>query len=407
MENVSTDKKTATMALIMGTLAMLISFMAWSSISPLAKVFATDLHISLAAQKMLVATPVLLGSIMRIPMGILSDRLGGKKVYIGLMIFNLIPLIATPLVVNAAVASSNPSSYYGLMIFVALLLGMAGTSFAVSISYVSVWFPAEKQGQVLGVAGMGNIGNAVAALILPTIAGSTHDLSRVYYFLVGLTLVFMIIFALTTKEMPTNKNKTLGEALSVAKHTDTWVLSLFYMLTFGSFVAFGNLLPTLLSNPKTFNVALVSAGLLAASFSAIATFVRPMGGALADKIRPATLLLFSFIGILASSVFLVLGTVGKGNMTIFIAAIVIEALFAGIGNGIVFKMVPYVAKGNTGAVTGFVGAMGGLGGYFPTLVVAYFGQNLAMPFVFLGGFTVICILVLWFVFFYKQEHLVD
>ncbi len=414
MENISSNKKAATMALIMGTLAMLVSFMAWSSISPLAKVFATDLHVNIGYQKVLVAIPVLLGSIMRLPMGILSDKFGGKKVYLFLMGFTLLPLIATPLVINAAksglantAAVAAPTSYYWLMIFVALLLGMAGTSFAVSISYVSVWFPKEKQGQILGITGMGNIGNAVAALLLPTIAGPTHNLSTVYFFLVALTVVFMLIFAFTTTEMPTNKEKTVKEALSVAKNMDTWYLALFYMLTFGSFVAFGTLLPTLLSNPKTFNVALVSAGLLSAMFSAIATIIRPFGGTLADKIRPATLLFWAFLGILVSSVMLFFAAQGTGNLTLFIAAIVIEAIFAGLGNGIVFKMVPYVAKGNTGAVTGFVGAMGGLGGFFPPLVVAAFSNNLAMCFFFLGGFTVICGIVLVAVYFRGNHHTVE
>lgn len=404
MKFLQNDKTAATMALIMGTLAMLVSFMAWSSIAPLATAFAPKLGFvaGSGAQKMLVAVPVLLGSIMRIPMGILSDRLGGKKVFIGLMIFTLIPLFIIP----------NVHSY-SVMIWVALLLGMAGTSFAVAISYVSVWFPAEKQGLVLGIAGMGNIGNAVSALILPSLIGKGlhQNIGKAYTFLIILIVVFVILFALLTREMPVNKNKTIKEALSVAKEKDTWYLSLFYVLTFGSFMAFGNLIPTLIGkgNVNHFMIAstpaqvLVIAGFWAAGFSAIATLVRPVGGAMADKILPKRLLMLAFAGILVSTLIMAFGA---KNFNVLMTGIFLLALFAGIGNGVVFKMVPYVSKKNTGAVTGFVGAIGGLGGFVYPFIVAAIG-NLKTSFLVLSGFTIVCALVLYLVFFRGGDTVVE
>ncbi|GBG96735.1 nitrate/nitrite transporter [Lactococcus termiticola] len=402
MENVKNKKYAATMALIMGTLAMLVSFMAWSSIAPLATAFAPKLGFEAgsAAQKMLVAVPVLLGSIARIPMGILSDRLGGKKVYLALMVFTLIPLLIIPHVHS-----------YSVMLWVALLLGMAGTSFAVAISYVSVWFPAEKQGLVLGIAGMGNIGNAVSALILPTIIGANKDISKAYTFLVILMVIFIILFAVLTKEMPTDKNKTIGQALSVAKEKDTWYLSLFYMLTFGSFMAFGNLIPTLIGkgNVNHFVIAdspakvLVVAGFWAAGFSAVATLLRPVGGMLADKILPKKLLMLVFGGVLISTLIL---AAGSHSFAILMTGIFVLAVFAGIGNGVVFKMVPYVSKKNTGAVTGFVGAIGGLGGFIYPFVVAGIG-NLKTSFLVLTAFTILCAIVLYLVFFRGGDTVVE
>lgn len=401
MENISNDKKAATMALVMGTLAMLVSFMAWSSVAPLATAFAPKLGFvaGTGAQKVLVAVPVLLGSIMRIPMGILSDRLGGKKVFIALMIFTLIPLVIIPHITS-----------YTAMLWVLLLLGMAGTSFAVAISYVSVWFPAEKQGLALGIAGMGNIGNAVSALILPSIIGPAKHIDYAYNFLIVLIAVFTVIFALTTKEMPTDKNKTLSSALSVAKEKDTWYLSLFYMLTFGSFMAFGNLIPTLIGkgNVNGFVIAdnpalvLVIAGFWAAGFSAVATIMRPLGGAIADKILPKKMLMFVFAGVFVSTLVLAEGT---KNFAILMTGVFLLAIFAGIGNGVVFKMVPYVSKKNTGAVTGFVGAIGGLGGFVYPFVVAGIG-NLHISFLVLTGFTIICAIVLWAVFFRGGDTIV-
>ncbi|MDR0200156.1 MAG: MFS transporter [Streptococcaceae bacterium] len=402
MENTQNSKYAATMAIVMGTLAMLVSFMAWSSIAPLAKVFM--LHFGMTpgtgAQKMLVAVPVLLGSIMRIPMGILSDRLGGKKVFLALMIFILIPLAIIPHVHS-----------YAAMLWVGLLLGMAGTSFAVAISYVSVWFPKEKQGLVLGITGMGNIGNAVSALILPSLIGANQDIQKAYTFLIILLVIFIILFAVLTREMPTDKNKTIGQALSVAKEADTWYLSLFYMLTFGSFMAFGNLIPTLIGagNVLGFKIAntdarvLVVAGLWAAAFSAIATLVRPLGGVLADHVLPKKMLVIAFAGIFVSVLIMAFGT---KSFAALMTGILILAVFAGIGNGVVFKMVPYVSKSNTGAVTGFVGAIGGLGGFIYPFVVAAIG-NLKISFLVLAAFAVVCAIVLYLVFFRGGDTVVE
>ncbi|MCD2255661.1 NarK/NasA family nitrate transporter [Lactobacillus sp. CC-MHH1034] len=355
------NKTAAIMALVMGTLAMLVSFMAWSSLAPLANQITKMLSLSVSQKTFMIATPVLLGSIMRIPMGYLSDRFGGKKIYIALMIFVLIPLFLIPMALN--------SGSFGLLIFLAFLLGMSGTSFAVAISYVSVWYPPEKQGLVLGIASVGNIGNAVAALTLPKISQS-YNLSTVYYFLMVLLVIMIVLFFIFCKEMPTNKDKTLGQAFVVAKEANTWYLSLFYFLTFGLFVSLSNLLPALLSDQ--FQVNQINAGLWAAVFAAVATLVRPIGGSIADKVNPMKLLqvLFTLMALTGLLMAFALDSLG-----LFMTGIIVVAVLAGLGNGIVFKMVPFVSKGNTGTVTGFVGAIGGLGGYFPPLVMGVIKQQ--------------------------------
>lgn len=342
----------AIMALVMGTLAMMGCFMAWSSFAPLAAQIAHMFSLSVSQRTLLLATPVLLGSIMRIPVGILSDRYGGKKVYIILMLFVLIPLFLVPRVHS-----------FGMLLFVALLLGMNGTSFAVGISYVSVWFPPQQQGLVLGIASLGNIGNAVSALTLPQIAAK-WDFTMVYNVLIGMLIVLIVLFALLCKEMPLDKSKTLKESLSVAKDANTWYLSLFYALTFGLFMSFSNLTPTLLDG--LFQMNPVTAGLWAAAFGAMCTFVRPVGGVLSDHLRPMQLLQWVLLGI---GIFALEMSFTLNGQALFVTGLVLIGLIAGLGNGIIFKMVPYVSKGNTGAVTGFVGAIGGLGGYFPPIVI--------------------------------------
>ncbi len=386
------NRANAYTALILSTLAMIVCFMSWSNFAPLASQVAKMFNLSVAERTLLLATPVLLGSIMRIPVGILSDRYGGKKVYLILMAFILIPLIMIPHVHS-----------FGMLLFAALLVGMSGTSFAVGVSYASVWFPAEQQGLALGIVSMGNMGNAVAAMTLPYIPKAA-GFDAVYYFLIILTIIFGLLFAIFCKEMPVDKSKTIAGALSVTKDGGTWYLSLFYFLTFGLFVSFTNLTPTFLTGMFKYNP--VTAGLYSALFAFVCTLVRPLGGYIADKKRPMGILQWVFVAIVIFT-FLIMASFHHEGM--FIAGIVLVGLAAGIGNGVVFKMVPYVSKGNTGAVTGFVGAIGGLGGFFPPLVIGYIYQwtgsyELGLALLALTG--LICWFALWKHYIHGNVHIV-
>ena len=191
------SRANAYVALTLATIAMIVCFMSWSNFAPLATQVGQMFHLSVSQRTLLLATPVLLGSIMRIPVGILSDKYGGKKVYLILMAFILIPLFMIPRVHSL-----------GMLLFAALLVGMAGTSFAVGVSYASVWFPKEQQGLALGIVSMGNMGNAVASLTLPYIS-KTHGFTAVYNFLMVATVVIAVIFAICCKEMPVDKSKTM------------------------------------------------------------------------------------------------------------------------------------------------------------------------------------------------------
>lgn len=391
--NIQTENRgRAYLTLALATVAMIVCFMSWSNFAPLASDLAKMFHLSVGQRTLLLATPVLLGSIMRVPVGILSDKYGGKKVYLILMVFILIPLIMIPMVHS-----------FGMLLVAALLVGMAGTSFAVGVSYASVWFPPEQQGLALGIVSMGNMGNAVAALTLPSISKG-YGFDAVYYFLIGLTIILALLFAVFCKEMPVDKTKTIMGALSVAKESSTWYLSLFYFLTFGLFVSFTNLTPLFLGD--VFGVPQIQAGLYAALFAGLCTVIRPVGGYAADRKRPMQLLQWCFIGI---ALFALLIMLTFKSQPLFITGIVGVGLVAGFGNGVIFKMVPYVSKGNTGAVTGFVGALGGLGGFFPPLVVGWLhgltGQY-QVGILLLVLFAILCLYVLWKRFIHGDFHIV-
>ncbi|MQS89952.1 nitrate/nitrite transporter [Companilactobacillus mishanensis] len=353
------SKSKSILALTMGTLSMMVCFMVWLSLSPMVDPILNNagVQISEFQRSFLLATPILLGSIMRIPMGILADKYGGKKIYIALMLFLIIPVLMLPRVHS-----------YGMLIFTALLLGMAGTSFAIGISYVTGFFPPEKQGLVLGIAGVGNIGTAFSAFFLPRFI-KTMSLVNIFYILVALLVIFAVLM-IFCPESKTNSEASMAKSLSVAKERDTWFLALFYFLTFGMFMSMTNLLPTFMT--KLFSNSLVEAGIWAAIFAVIGTLLRPVGGYLSDKIRPMTLLKYDFICLIIVAI--VLGIFLK-TQGIFLTIVVLIAILVGLGNGIIFKMVPFVSSGNTGAVTGFVGAMGGLGGYFPPIVLGVIKQS--------------------------------
>ncbi|MFC6322368.1 nitrate/nitrite transporter [Companilactobacillus baiquanensis] len=388
------SKSRSYFALAMGTLAMMVCFMVWLSLAPMIDIILKNagVEVSELQRSLLLATPILLGSIMRIPMGIMSDRFGGKKTYIILMLFLIIPVLMIPRVHS-----------YGMLVFSALLLGMSGTSFAIGVSYVTRFFPPEKQGLVLGIAGVGNIGTAFSAFFFPRWV-KTIDLNGVFYVLIGL-LVLFIILLLFSPESETNKNASLVASLSVAKERDTWLLALFYFLTFGMFMSMTNLLSTFMVG--LFHDNLVDAGLWAALFAVIGTLVRPVGGYLSDKIRPMSLLRYDFILIIIAAIVLGIFLETKGIFTTIIVAL---AILVGLGNGIIFKMVPFVSSGNTGAVTGFVGAMGGLGGYFPPIILGLIKQmtgSYKIGIYLIAIFGIICLVLLQKIYISGSRRIVS
>ncbi len=371
------------------TLAMTIAFAAWAVISPIASTLQEIYNLSATEKSVLVAVPVLLGSVMRIPLGIMTDKYGGKKIYTGLMLFLIIPLI------GAGFANS-----YAMLMFWAFFIGMAGTSFAVSISFVSKLTPPEKQGTALGINAVGNIGTALAGFTLPTIA-ALYGIPWVFWSLtLPIFIMAVLLWFFTPETKPSASTKTVLGALSVLKFGFTWVLSLFYFVTFGVFVAFGIYLPTLLVD--VFDLTLVDAGLRAAGFVVVSTLIRPVGGILGDKIGAAKVLVFVYAGIAAGALVL---AVWITNFFVFTAACLFIAVMAGLGNGSVFKLVPQLFPNQTGTVTGIVGAWGGLGGFFPPIllgIVMDLTGTYTLGFILLAVLSLVCFLLNFKVFFHGR-----
>jgi NNP family nitrate/nitrite transporter-like MFS transporter len=341
--------------LVLATLSFTISFAAWGLISAFAPSFRSEFGLSAQATAFLVAVPVLLGSLARLPAGLLTDRLGGRLMF---------PLLFVWVAVAAAIVPSAAS--YNQLIAYAFLLGLAGSSFAIGVGFVSRWFPPEKQGTALGIYGLGNMGHS-AAVFLGPLAADRFGRDAVFYAVAGVSAVWAIVFFVAARNAPvTRRPATWSAAFKVlATERLAWALSAFYFLTFGGFVAFSVYLPTLLRDE--FALTLTDAGLRTAGFVVLATLMRPVGGVLSDQIGGARVLSGVFAGVIPFALLLM-----WPSMIPFTVGALGSAALLGVGNGAVFKLVPQFFPTTTATVTGLVGAMGGLGGFFPPLVLGFF-----------------------------------
>ncbi len=345
--------------LALGTISFTLCFAVWGLISAFGPAFRAELNLDASRTAFLIAVPVLLGSLARIPMGMLTDRFGARSVFTFLF------------VIAAASAAIVPSAKtYEQLVLFGFFLGLAGSSFAVGVGYISRWFPPELQGTALGVYGLGNIGHSAAVFLGPVLAASIGR-AAVFYGVAALVLVWAAVFVLLARDAPRRAApaglKTMLEVL--AKERLSWALSAFYFLTFGGFVAFSIYLPALLRDQ--FRLSAADAGFRTAGFVVLATLARPLGGALSDRIGGARVLSGVFSGIVPFALLLMWPSI----LPFTVGALGCATLL-GLGNGAVFKLVPQLFPRNTATVTGLVGAMGGLGGFFPPLLLGFFRDRM-------------------------------
>jgi NNP family nitrate/nitrite transporter-like MFS transporter len=372
-------------ALFFSTTAFAVTFAVWGLVAALAPTFTQIYGLSGKSKSLMIAIPVLLGSIGRLPAGMLADRFGGRKVFSILLILSAIPAIGIGL-----------STSYAQLLLLAIFIGISGSSFAVGVSFTSRWFSKEQQGTALGIFGMGNIGQSLAVFGAPVIAASIGSWRSVFFIFAAVSLVWGVVFYLFGRDATVAvSSRTLSENLKILRQSRlAWVLSLFYFLTFGGFVAFSIYLPSLLKD--LFSLGPTDAGARTAGFVLLATLMRPVGGMLADRWGGARVLVGVFIAVA------VLGSLmGCPFMPTFTIGALGAATALGLGNGAVFKLVPEHFPKETGMVTGLVGAFGGLGGFFPPLVLGVIKDatgGYALGFILLAVSAFVCLLVNYRVF---------
>ena len=348
----------AKLQLTLGTASFAICFAAWGLISAFAPRFREAFHLTATQTAFLVAVPVLLGSLLRIVTGMLADRFGGRAIFSLLMILVAVPAYLVPMTAS-----------YRMLLYVAFFLGIAGSSFAVGVGFVSRWFPPEKQGGALGVYGLGNIGQSAAVFLGPVLAVAV-GWQNIFRGMAALLVIWGAAFFLLARNSPkTVRPAGLGAMFQLlSRERLSWVLSLFYFLTFGGFVAFSIYLPVLLKDQ--FGLKPADAGFRTAGFVVLATLARPLGGWLSDKIGGARVLHVVFLGIIPFALLM-----SWPSMLPFTVGALGCAFLLGNGNGAVFKLVPQYFPKEVGTVTGLVGAMGGLGGFFPPLLLGFFRDH--------------------------------
>jgi MFS transporter, NNP family, nitrate/nitrite transporter len=339
-------------ALVLATISFGLCFAAWGLIAGLASVFTDLYQLSASQTALLVAVPVLLGSLARLPMGMLTDRFGGRAMF-GLL-----------LAVSAIAAAFVPLTHsYASLLAAAFFVGLAGSSFAVGVAFVSPWTPRERQGAALGLYGLGLLGQSAAVFGGPFFA-SRFGWQNAFRGTALLLLVWAVVYVALARNAPARaRSGGLSAMVRVLRREPTaWLLGAFYFLTFGGFVAFSIYLPTLLRSQ--FGLTPGDAGFRAAGFVVLATLLRPVGGWLSDRIGGAQVLSWVFGGVAILSLLL-----SWPSMVPFTVGGLGCAALLGLGNGAVFKLVPERFPKDTGTVTGLVGALGGLGGFFPPLLL--------------------------------------
>jgi MFS transporter, NNP family, nitrate/nitrite transporter len=364
--------------LLLGTGAFAFCFAVFGSVSAMMPILRKQLGLSPIQVSVAIAIPVLLGSLGRIPLGILTDRFGGRMIFSIVMACSVVPAMLMGWV-----------AAYWQLVLCGLFIGIALASFSVGVTFVSGWYPPEKQGTALGVYGAGNIGQSLAAFGSPLLA-STLGFRWGFWTFGLLLLAWLIVFWIGGRNAPRRgPPKSFSDMLRPLRQSMSWVLSLYYFLTFGGFVAMAIYLPTFLTD--MFGLTPQDAGFRTAGFVVLATVMRPIGGWLADRIGGRAILLWVFPVTALMAIFMACPL-----MSTFTIGALGMAAAIGLGNGAVFKLVPEYFPQSIGSVTGLVGAAGGLGGFFPPLIVGSVRQAtgaFTWGFILLSLFAIICLIV--------------
>jgi MFS transporter, NNP family, nitrate/nitrite transporter len=342
----------------LATVGFAINFWAWALISPLGPKFKESLQLSAFQQALIVAVPVVVGALGRIPVGALTDRFGGRVMFPIVSVTTIIPVLFIGL--------AGHSSLAGLLIG-GFFLGIAGTAFAVGVPFVNAWFAPERRGMAVGVFGAGMGGTAISALTTVKLV-KAHGMATPFVITAIALGVYGVVAALMLRDAPgqTAPEGSLWSRLNVTVRLPiTWRASALYAVAFGGYVAFSVYLPTYLKNGYALTAADASNKM--AGFVILAVVMRPIGGWLSDRLDPARVLVGAFAVVAAAAL------VQSGAPTLAPVGTIAFLAMAGAlgtGSGAVFALVAQRSPaGRVGAVTGVVGAAGGLGGFIPPLVM--------------------------------------
>ena len=370
-----------TQALWMSTIAFTVCFAVWTIFAIIGIQIKQQLNLSETQFGLLVGTPILTGSLVRLALGIWTDQYGGRLVYTVTM---LAAAVATYLLAYAHT--------YPQVLLAALGVGIAGGSFAVGVAYVSRWYPAEKQGTALGIFGAGNVGAAVTKFVAPFVLVAYGWQVTAQIWAAGIAVMAIVFWFTTTDDPVLRARRARGEKATSAwlelaplKNVQVWRFALYYFFVFGAFVALSLWLPRYLIN--VYGVDIKTAGMAAAMFSLPASIFRVYGGHLSDRYGARRVMYWTFLVSVICTFILsypptdyIVRTINgpvafhmEMGFAAFIVTVFVLGFFMALGKAAVYKHIPVYYPKNVGSVGGLVGMIGGLGGF--VLPIAFGALN--------------------------------
>ncbi len=409
MERSETWKRNS--VLTMNTFGFTVMFAVWVVFAIIGIAIRKELQLGETEFAVLVALPILTGSLLRLPIGMATDWFGGRPIFTALLATSAIPLLLL----------SQATQYWQYLVL-GLFIGMAGTSFAVGIAYTSAWFPQRLQGTALGIFGAGNTGASLTKLLAPglmlvvpaggygLIPGGWRFVPFVYAIAVLITAA--IYWTFTYTDHSHHKQDSVAQLLAPLKHVRVWRFSLYYFLVFGGYVALSLWLPKYYID--VFGLPLGQAAFLTAIFVFPSGIIRAPGGWLSDKYGARTVMYWVLSICVVTSFLLMFPDVEMGFQVpakyaalgdgprlslrmgpyLFTAIVFVLGLAMGIGKAAVFKHIPHYFPDKVGSVGGLVGVIGGLGGFFMPILFGAMTQATHLPtttFAFLFALSVACL----------------
>ncbi|WP_343043059.1 MFS transporter [Paracoccus litorisediminis] len=386
-------------ALWLSTFAFTLCFAVWTIFSIIGLAIKDQLGLSEFQYGLLIATPILSGSLTRLILGVWTERFGGR------LVFSL-QMILTGLATWVLTWADS----YPTFLLAALGIGLAGGSFIIGVAYVSKWFPASRQGTALGFFGMGNVGAAVTKFLAPfvMVAWGWEAVAHIW---AAAMIIMGVAFFLIARDDPDFiarkqqgiKSPTLAEQFAPLKKLQVWRFALYYFFVFGGFVALALWLPHYLT--EVYGVDLRVAGLCAAAFSLSASVFRAYGGMLSDRFGARSVMywVFGFSAILLFMLaypptdYVIQGKNGPiafstdMDLVPFVATLFALGFFMSLGKAAVFKHIPVYYPNHVGAVGGLVGMIGGLGGFILPIV---FGLLLDLTGIYTSCFALLLLVVI-------------
>jgi NNP family nitrate/nitrite transporter-like MFS transporter len=354
----------ANLMLVLATVGFMVNFWAWALVSPLGAAYRDDLGLSAFEQSLVVAVPVIVGSLGRIPVGALTDKLGARVMFPAISFLTVLPVLFLAFFDDSL----------GLLLLGGFFLGLGGTAFAVGVPFVNAWFPPQRRGFALGLFGVGMGGTAISAFTTVRLA---DEFGRATPFLIVACVLtaYGVVAMLLLRDAPGRVPATGGfwsRTIATLRMRVTLQLAWLYAVGFGGFVAFSVYLPTYLKN--AYGLTPTDAANRTAGFVILAVVMRPVGGWLSDRYHPVPVLTVCFAAAAG------LATLAAFELTLIPWATVAFlglAAVLGAASGAVFALVAKLAPPEkVGSVTGVVGAAGGLGGFIPPLVMgAIYGRS--------------------------------